>query len=158
MEGFNKDIGPNIQRILADKKLRAKDLAEKVGVSPTHLSYVINGKRVPSFELLEYIANALDVTLSDLVKKHSTLAGDPPKVANSDLPPLTAKDERNIQKRIQAILDDLSPDSNSAMSYFDGEEPMSDEDRELLRISLENTMRLAKQMAKQKFTPKKYRK
>lgn len=78
------------------------------------------------------------------------------EIANT-LPTLTTRDERSIQKRIQAILDDLAP-SNSAMAYFDGDEPMTDEDRELLRISLENTMRLAKQMAKQKFTPKKYRK
>jgi hypothetical protein len=37
-------------------------------------------------------------------------------------------------------------------------EPMDEEDRELLRISLENTLRMSKEMAKKKFTPKKYRK
>lgn len=47
---------------------------------------------------------------------------------------------------------------DSALAYYDGDEPMSDEDKELLRISLENTMRLAKQMAKQKFTPNKFKK
>jgi hypothetical protein len=35
---------------------------------------------------------------------------------------------------------------------------LDNESKELLRISLENSMRLAKQMAKKKFTPKKYRK
>lgn len=80
------------------------------------------------------------------------------QVKNSNaLPPLTSKDERSIQKRLESVLNDLMP-GNSAIAYYDGEEPMSDEDKELLRISLENTMRLAKQMAKQKFTPKKYRK
>nr|NSL49308.1 transcriptional regulator [Dendrosporobacter quercicolus DSM 1736] len=68
-----------------------------------------------------------------------------------------AKDERSIKKRLESILTDLTP-GNSGLAYYDGDEPMSDEDKELLRISLENTIRLAKQMAKQKFTPKKYRK
>ncbi|MCS4474814.1 hypothetical protein JQ032_00975 [Clostridium botulinum] len=40
---------------------------------------------------------------------------------------------------------------------FDGE-PIDDETRELLRISLENSMRLAKEIAKKKYTPKKYKK
>jgi len=37
-------------------------------------------------------------------------------------------------------------------------EPIDEETKELLRISLENSMRLAKQIAKNKFTPNKYKK
>lgn len=77
--------------------------------------------------------------------------------SNNALPTLTTKDERSIQKRLESVLNDLMP-GNGALAFYDGEEPMSEEDKELLRISLENTMRLAKQMAKQKYTPKKYRK
>lgn len=40
---------------------------------------------------------------------------------------------------------------------FDGE-PIDEHTKEMIRISLENSMRMAKQLAKQKFTPKKYRK
>ena len=40
---------------------------------------------------------------------------------------------------------------------FSGE-PLGDETRELLKASLENSIRIAKINAKQKFTPKKYRK
>lgn len=65
-----------------------------------------------------------------------------------DLPALTARDERSIQKHLESVLNDR----------MHGEEPMSDGDKELIRASLEKSMRLAKQMAKQKFTPKKYRK
>lgn len=39
---------------------------------------------------------------------------------------------------------------------FDGE-PMDDETRELLYISLKNSLEVSKRMAKQKYTPKKYR-
>lgn len=67
---------------------------------------------------------------------------------------LTKKDEKDIAERLQQMMDDLESDSSLA---FMGE-PMNEEDRELLRISLENTLRMSKQMVKKKFTPKKYRK
>ena len=72
--------------------------------------------------------------------------------SSGSLPPLTPKDERNIQKKLGDIMNDLSPDSG--LAYYNGDAPMTDEDKELLRISMENTLRLARQMAKQKFTPK----
>jgi hypothetical protein len=52
------------------------------------------------------------------------------------------------------MMNDL--DSDSSLSFMG--EPMDEEDRELLRISLENTLRMSREMAKKKFTPKKYRK
>jgi transcriptional regulator with XRE-family HTH domain len=77
------------------------------------------------------------------------------KAITSDtaLKPLTPKDERDIAKDLEKILSNLESDNALA---FNGE-PMDDETKELMRISLENSMRLAKQIAKKKFTPKKYR-
>ena len=69
-------------------------------------------------------------------------------------PSLSPKEERDIALDLEKMLSDL--ESDNAMA-FNGE-PMDDDDKELLRISLENTMRMSKQMAKKKFTPKKYRK
>ncbi len=42
---------------------------------------------------------------------------------------------------------------------FDGQtlDDMEEEDKELLIASLENTLRIAKKIEKQKYTPKKYR-
>src|SRR5690606_39865867 len=71
----------------------------------------------------------------------------------SALPPLTPKDERDIAKDLERIMQNL--ESNKPMAFYG--EPMDEQTKELLRISLENSMRLAKQIAKQKFTPKKYR-
>lgn len=68
---------------------------------------------------------------------------------------LSPKDERDIARDLEKMLSNL--ESREAMSFYDGE-PLDEESKELLRISLENSMRLAKQMAKKKFTPKKYRK
>lgn len=66
---------------------------------------------------------------------------------------LNRKDEKDISRRLEGTLADL--DSNEAL-MFSGE-PLDDETRELLKASLENSIRIAKINAKQKFTPKKYR-
>ena len=67
MSEINKAIGSNLQILMAEKKIKVKDLAEKIGISATHLSYVINGKRNPSFELLNDLAKALTINVSDLI-------------------------------------------------------------------------------------------
>ncbi|MEH6974960.1 helix-turn-helix domain-containing protein [Bacillus sp. JJ675] len=73
-------------------------------------------------------------------------------------PELTEKDERDIQKELQKIIEGL--EGKNGYAAFDGQtlDDMDDEDRELLIASLENSLRLAKRISKQKFTPKKYRK
>jgi transcriptional regulator with XRE-family HTH domain len=69
------------------------------------------------------------------------------------LPPLSKKNERDIGKQLQNILDDLN--SNTALAY-DGE-PMDPDTQKLVRAAIESSLHLTKQIAKQKFTPKKYR-
>ncbi|WP_094607772.1 hypothetical protein SPSIL_008600 [Sporomusa silvacetica DSM 10669] len=72
----------------------------------------------------------------------------------SSLPALTPKDERDIAKDLETMLGNLD-DKNGMAAYND---PEDEEDRELLKASLLTSMKLAKQIAKKKFTPKKYRK
>lgn len=66
---------------------------------------------------------------------------------------LNRKDENDIAKRLENTMTDL--DTDEAL-MFSGE-PLDDMTRELLKASLENSLRIAKINAKQKFTPKKYR-
>lgn len=68
-------------------------------------------------------------------------------------PTLNKKDERDIKKKMDEMLELF--DSADAL-MFDGE-PLDEETRQLLRDSYENQLRLTKQLAKAKFTPKKYR-
>ncbi|RXA87748.1 helix-turn-helix domain-containing protein [Enterococcus hirae] len=68
---------------------------------------------------------------------------------------LTEKDERDIQKELQSLIDDLSNADGMAFSKKNGE--MSEATREALIISLENALRISKIEAKKKYTPKKYR-
>lgn len=75
--------------------------------------------------------------------------------SSADGAALTSRDERDIAKRLESALSDLENSQTALM--FSGE-PLDDETRELLKASLESSIRIAKINAKQKFTPKKYRK
>lgn len=69
-------IGRNLQRIMNEKKITAKELAVKVGVSPTHISYIINDKRRASFDLVEQIAIVLGVDTHELFMPEKTNIDD----------------------------------------------------------------------------------
>lgn len=78
-------------------------------------------------------------------------------LGRTDTPQFTRKDERDVQKILTDMTEGLSNDSSLAYMKNGGEE-IDKEDAELLRASLENVIRQSKLIAKQKFTPKKYRK
>jgi len=58
-------LSDNIKKLISINKITAKKLAEMVGVSPTHISYILNNKREPSIELLGKIATALGVSIDE---------------------------------------------------------------------------------------------
>ena len=62
------------------------------------------------------------------------------------------KDEKDIQKKLEELIEDMS--NADALAFSKESEPMSEETKQLLLLSLENSLRLGKQMAKKKFTPK----
>lgn len=148
-------FGDKLKKIRIERELSQQQLADLLGTSKQVISRYETNQRTPKITVAQEYADKLNVPLNYLIDENISSNSSPS--TNTTLPPLTAKDERSIQKRLESVLNDLMP-NNNAIAYYDGEEPLSDEDKELLRISLENTMRLAKQMAKQKFTPKKYRK
>ncbi|EOF60446.1 helix-turn-helix protein [Enterococcus hirae EnGen0127] len=133
---------------------RIKELAKQQGKSLNKIEEELGyGKNVlyrlkdskPSAERLEELANYFDVSVDYLL-------GRTEKKRYYDL---TEKDERDIQKELQSLIDDLSNADGMAFSKKDGE--MSESTREALIISLENALRISKIEAKKKYTPKKYR-
>ncbi len=126
-----------------------KELGKKVGVSEAAISLYESGKRQAPYETQLKLAEALDCTIDYLLR-----GSEDKTAASTGTPALTAKDERDIAHKLNEVLDQLSGDS---ALMFDGE-PLDDVTRDLLRDSLENQFRTAKVLAKQKYTPKKYRK
>ena len=129
------------------------DLCRKKGVKPSNAaedcglnrSSVTSWKKkgyTPRGEALNAIAAYFDVTVDYLLEKE-------PKD-----PALTAREERDLSRRINEILN-MMQDGDALM--FDGE-PLSPEALETIKSAMELGMRAAKLDAKQKYTPKKYRK
>lgn len=66
---------------------------------------------------------------------------------NNDSPALSPKEERDIAKDVEKMLSDLANDKEIS---FQGE-PMDEDEREALRLFIENSLRLFKQTTKKKF-------
>lgn len=130
-------------KLLAERQnLSIRRLEEKLGFG----NGVINRwrKTTPGIDKIEAVANFFNVTTDYLLGRTNT-------------PQFTRKDERDVQKILTDMTEGLSNDSSLAYMKNGGEE-IDEEDAELLRASLENVIRQSKLIAKQKFTPKKYRK
>lgn len=144
-----------LERLIIDSGLSKKAFAERIGLPPTTLrSMLSRGVGNASVDNVIKVCKGLGITTDDLER----MAEGKESKKDDSLPELNIKDERNIQKELQKMIDGLN--SNNGYAAFDGQtlEDMEEEDRELLISSLENSLRVAKKLAKQKYTPKKYRK
>lgn len=142
-------LGENIRIHRKNAKLTQMELAQKANISRSYLADVERDRYNPSIDTIKALAAALNVPVTSLIGED-----DEKLKQDQQLPELTEKDELDIAKDLQKIMDSLE---NREGLMYDGE-PMDEETKELIKISLENSMRLAKKIAKQKFTPKKYRK
>ncbi|MDH2332528.1 MULTISPECIES: helix-turn-helix transcriptional regulator [Paenibacillus] len=140
-------LGQRIKALRKQAKLTQKQIADQLGMGSSNFGHIENDRVTPSSADLQKIADILDTTTDYLLGRTNDFKSDPYYA-------LTDQDERDIAKKLEAMMNDL--DSDSSLSFMG--EPMDEEDRELLRISLENTLRMSREMAKKKFTPKKYRK
>ena len=146
-----KELTDLIERI-KERRLKLEmsyqDLSDATGISKSTLQRYETGyiKKVP-INQIEILAKALHTTPSYLMGWDNTVT-EAPSV------PLPPRDERQIAADLEKMLADL--DSKNAMAAMGGTVE-DDEDRELLKASLQATMRLAKKIAKEKYTPKKYR-
>lgn len=132
---------------------RIKQLARKRGISlkkvATDLGFGENTiykwkTQSPKAEYLEKVADYFGVTVDYLLGRTNT-------------PQFTQKDEKDVQKTLEDMIQGLN--NKSSLAYMkNGDQEIDPEDAELLAASLENVVRQSKLLAKQKFTPKKYRK
>jgi len=64
---LTKTICKKIKKYRNEKGLTQEDLAEKVGVSRVYIGYVEQGRNTPSLEILEKIAKALNVKMTEIL-------------------------------------------------------------------------------------------
>lgn len=151
-----------ISKLRKEKNLSQEVLASDIGVSKSTVAMWETGKRLPSNTKYEELADYFNVDIDYLYgrtetrkKVHYDNDGNA-YYSGTKLPDeLTQKDEKDIAKRLETALSDLENQQEALM--FSGE-PLDDNTRELLKASLENSIRIAKINAKEKYTPKKYKK
>lgn len=138
-----------IRYLCAKRKINLATLEREIGLANSTIRRW--DERVPSVDRVSKVADYFHVSVDYLLGKT-----DDPTPADEKRPyyALNEKDERDIAKKLDEMMEELT--SGHSISFLG--EPIDEEDLELLRISLENTIRISKELAKKKFTPKKYRK
>lgn len=154
----------NIKARRIELNMSQKELAQKLGYKSTStIAKIESGKNdIPQSKIMAF-AKALDTTPGNLM-------GFPTRIPNLiDLDKskineaiekymkeksLTPRDERQIAEDLERMIADL--DTQNALAAMGGTVE-EQEDRELLKASLLTSMRLAKKLAKEKYTPNKYK-
>lgn len=147
-----KSLGEYLKELRGNESLR--DASKRIGISHTYLDTIEkgydkrSGKHVnPTPETLKLISNAYKCDYGYLMN----IAG---YLETTTINKKVSKEERDIARKLEDILGDL--DSSNALA-FDGE-PLDETTRELVKAQIESNLRLAKELARKKFTPHKYRK
>ena len=70
-----EQLGMRIKFLRKERHWSQEDLALEANVNKNYLSDLENGRRNPSFEILERIATALKISLSDLFKGIESIPG-----------------------------------------------------------------------------------
>ncbi|WP_400164840.1 helix-turn-helix domain-containing protein [Brevibacillus sp. TJ4] len=145
-------LGSRIREIRKLRNLTQKEIASELEMGRSNFGHIENDRVIPSSDDLQKIADILHTTTDYLLGR----TDDPtiPGSSETHVSALTSKEERDIVKDLERIMADL--ESNHALAFHG--DPIDEEEIELLRSSLENSLRIAKMVAKKKFTPKKYRK
>lgn len=130
--------------LLAKKHITAYRIAKDTRIPPSTFSDWKKGKSKPKQEKMKKITDYLNVPSDYFSADYS----------NKKAPALTEKDERDIAKNLDKIMDQLE---HSGDLMFDGD-PMSDEARESIKAAMKLGLEAAKAKNKARFTPKKYRK
>ncbi|MFR2781138.1 MAG: helix-turn-helix domain-containing protein [Blautia caecimuris] len=125
-------------------------VSKETGVSQSTLSDWKRGISTPKPDKLQKIADYFGVPLTYL------LIGNTSEQKKEKSSELNSRDERDIAKDLDSIMEKLSTGESGPASY-NGEE-LDPEAAELFRDELEIALRRLKIINKEKYTPKKYKK
>ena len=147
LDGTGKEVyimtlGEKIKAKRIELGLSVDEIAERIGKNRATVYRYENSDigDIPT-GVLETIAKALSSTPAELMGWEDDGLSD--------------RDRRDIARAMEQFIAQLGDPKQALM--FDGE-PLDEESRDLLLDSLEKSLKLGKLMAKQKFTPDKYKK
>ena len=144
-------LGKRLKMLRESNNLTQIELGKILGVGNVTLSQYEKGDRNPDYDTLLRIADYFNVSTDYLLGKTDL------KNYSDYHPVLTAKDERDIQKELEKMMADLDS-GQSGPAFYGGNMDLSEYDREVLKGSLEQALRIIKLKNKETYTPYKYRK
>ncbi|MGE0981629.1 helix-turn-helix domain-containing protein [Bacillus cereus] len=122
-------LGYRLKKERERRKWSQKFVAEKIGITNTVLSNYERDYRDPDTTTLGKLADLYEISTDELLGRSNKLS---------------KKEERDIARDLEKTLEELENSEDALM--FDGE-PIDEHTKEMIRISLENSMRMAKQLA-----------
>ena len=136
------------EQLLQSHGVSSYKVSKDTGVTQTSLSNWKAGRSTPTTKTLQRIADYFGVTVDYLM----TGKEEPQEKA----PELTAKDERDIAKDLDRIMEKLTAGESGPASY-NGED-LDPEAAALFKDELEIALRRLKLINKEKYTNKRYKK
>lgn len=133
-----------LKNLRVAKGVSQQIVADYLEITRQAYSNYENGNRAPDNEMLLKLAEYFNVSVDYLLR-------GPEK---EKTPTLTDKDERDIARKLDAIMEEITQGGDL---MFDGD-PMSEEAIESIMAAMKLGLEAAKLKNKARFTPKKYRK
>lgn len=138
----NKEImAKNIRHYMNAFNVTQTEICNTLGIKMPTFSDWVNAKTYPRIDKIELMANYFGISKADLVEEHTTLS---------------KKDERDIKKDLDTLMEKLTNQEYGPAAY-DGEE-IPEADQELFAGQLELMLRRLKMINKEKYNPNKNKK
>lgn len=141
-------IGDKLKQLRKENKLTLKELHNKTGISISFISDIENKRRNPSIDNLKVLANALNVSISELM--------DEDTISTSDTPKLNIKDKKSITKDLKILMDEFR-EGTDGTAFYNGQE-LDETDLDLIESAMKIALEQIKIKNKEKYTPDKYKK
>lgn len=137
------NIGERIAMLRKERGWNQQQLAGKINVSQSTLAMWETDKRRPNTDALNDLADIFNVSLDFLMYRTN----------KRRYFELTDKDTKDIAKQAQQIIDGMNADAS--VNFYG--EPMTNEQKQSMKDIIEMGLRINREKAKKKFTPKKFR-
>lgn len=137
----------NLNHYLSFNNKTQREVAQAINVSPQTFNTWCQGIALPRMGKVQRLADYFGISKSDLIDDRK---------ASAENTLLTEKDNKDIAKDLDTILEKLSNSEDGPASY-DGEE-IPDDDREMFAAQLEIMLRRLKTINKEKYNPNKNKK
>jgi DNA-binding helix-turn-helix protein len=146
LKGSHMSIKERIQSLCKETGITSKELESQLEFGKGYISKI--DKSAPNTSKIQKIANYFNVTVDYLMTGNEGIKEKSPE--------LTARDERDITKALNQIMDQMQKGEDGPL-YYNGEE-IDDTSMNLIRNAVEYALRETKKENKVKYNPTKNKK